>query len=226
MLSAGELPTVQIYDFQEEPEGEGILMEFRLMYEGPLHAETGSRPHVAEKHAIRKCFHPQLKELWNQLPLCRQKEQKYEFADGTTSFHDHIANRYQRCGYNFVPLVSQSTGADCCELNILFLRRDNPGSIVTSGGDIDNRIKVLFDALRMPTESSQLPKGCETPSSEEKPFYCLLEDDSLITTVRVETDRLLRPVTDGGKLHDVVLVVSVKTRMSGYGRLGEEELCS
>jgi hypothetical protein len=44
-----------------------------------------------------------------------------------------------------------------CSIDILFLHRDAPGRIVRSGGDIDNRIKVLFDALRVPDVCHGLP---------------------------------------------------------------------
>jgi len=50
--------------------------------------------------------------------------------------------------------------------------------LVTSGGDIDNRIKVLFDGLKMPETVSEL--GGVALESEEDPFFCLLEDDNLI----------------------------------------------
>lgn len=36
-----------------------------------------------------------------------------------------------------------------CHLDILFLRYDEPGQIFT-GGDLDGRIKVWFDALSVP----------------------------------------------------------------------------
>jgi hypothetical protein len=41
-------------------------------------------------------------------------------------------------------------------LNILFLRADIPGKVVQSG-DIDNRLKTLFDALRMPQPTWKWP---------------------------------------------------------------------
>jgi hypothetical protein len=39
-------------------------MEFRLIYEGRLPAQSGSNAHLAEKHSIRKEIHKQLKALW------------------------------------------------------------------------------------------------------------------------------------------------------------------
>ena len=55
------------------------------------------------------------------------------------------------------------------------------------GGDIDGRIKTLFDALRMPSEEEEKVGG--TPTAN--PLYCLLESDSLISDLSVRTARLL-----------------------------------
>jgi len=118
---------------------------------------------------------------------------------------EHVADDHQRCGGRFVPLVSKS-GGFTCSLEILFLRRDNPGHLIASGGDIDNRIKVLFDGLRMPDTVAEL--GGLPIDSDENPFFCLLEDDSLITNVTVTTDRLLTPQeTPEERIHDVHLVI-------------------
>jgi hypothetical protein len=104
-------------------------------------------------------------------------------------------------------MISEDRGI-ACSLDILFLRRDPPGKIVSGGGDIDNRIKVLFDALRMPQACNEIDGA---PGVGEDPFFCLLEDDSLITRVSVTTDRLLLPKTDDEHIHDVMLIIHVKT---------------
>lgn len=90
-------------------------------------------------------------------------------------------------------------------MNILFLRRDNPGNLIASGGDIDNRIKVLFDGLKMPDTVSDL--GGIPLGPDEDPFFCLLEDDSLITSVSITTDRLLIPQESDENVHDVCLII-------------------
>jgi hypothetical protein len=79
-----------------------------------------------------------------------------------------------------------------------------------SGGDIDNRIKTLFDALHVPKNCSEVQGA---PEDSEKPFYCLLEDDTLITGVQVRTDRLLIPIKDGQRETDVMLIVHVFVKM-------------
>jgi hypothetical protein len=119
---------------------------------------------------------------------------------------EHIAEDHQVCGGQFVPLISKA-GGFTCSLEILFLRRDNPGNLIASGGDIDNRMKVLLDGLRMPSTVAEL--GGLPIETDENPFFCLLEDDNLITRVSVTTDRLLTTQESGERLHDVVLVIHV-----------------
>jgi hypothetical protein len=95
-----------------------------------------------------------------------------------------------------------------CSLSILFLRTDAPGAIVNSG-DVDNRLKTLFDGLRMPTNKDEVRHG---PSDDEKPFFVLLEDDKLITHLSVETDTLLEQVSEHWDDNDVRLIISVKVK--------------
>jgi hypothetical protein len=85
------------------------------------------------------------------------------------------------------------------------LRPEAPGSVITQGSDIDNRLKTLFDSLRMPKNLNELPSGI-SPSDIDNPFFCLLEDDNLITKVSVTTDRLLRI---DSQQNDVLLVIHV-----------------
>ncbi len=79
------------------------------------------------------------------------------------------------------------------------------------GGDIDNRLKTLFDAMRIPVATEDYIR--RIPADDEKPMYCLLEDDKLITKITVETDQLLQlssgTTTDA---HQVRLVIRVQLR--------------
>jgi hypothetical protein len=92
-------------------------------------------------------------------------------------------------------------------INILFLRKQGP--LVHNGGDIDNQIKTLFDALKMPNpnDPGEIPEE-GTPD----PMYFLLEDDSLITGYGVETDRLLSGLPDDRD--KVRLIMEVNLRMN------------
>jgi hypothetical protein len=59
-----------------------------------------------------------------------------------------------------------------CSLQILFLRHDPPGSVIHAG-DLDNRVKTLIDALRMPNDAMELA-GNEKPSEgEDHSSVCL-----------------------------------------------------
>jgi len=198
-------------------------MEFRLLYQGPLPAagNAGKSRRAREKHQLRKCFNQQLRELWKQHPDLRQQfEGRFAVSGGGLAkrirlalpgqpgktWVEHIADDHQICGGRFVPLVSKA-GGFTCSLGILFLRRGNPGDLVASGGDIDNRMKVLWDGLRMPKAKQEL--GDLPIEADEDPFFCLLEDDSLVTSASVTTDRLLTPIGPGEKIHDVSLVIHV-----------------
>ncbi|MCJ7503408.1 MAG: hypothetical protein MUP80_10175 [Acidobacteriia bacterium] len=161
-------------------------------------------------------MHKQLAELWRRHPFLNERMETQIVDPGSTSISwvQLAAKNFERCGYRFLPLIGRDFGI-ACSLDILFLRRDDPGNLVRSGGDIDNRIKVLFDALRMPETGDELPTEYKQPAVDEDPFYCLLENDNLITEVRVTTDRLLKSVEPSGSENDVHLVIHVRTLVVG-----------
>jgi hypothetical protein len=112
----------------------------------------------------------------------------------------------------FVPLVSQTAGL-VAELDILFVRPQLPGAVVSSGGDLDNRIKTLLDALRVPRAGEIA--ATDRPGESEDPFYCLLEDDILVTRLAVTADQLLQPLEP----EEVLLVIHVGIKKTGRPRL-------
>ena len=90
-----------------------------------------------------------------------------------------------------------------------------------SGGDIDNRLKTLLDALAMPSQPNALPASA-TPDSGETPFFCVLEDDKLITKVSVQTYSLLAPVGSSSEVECTVLVRTKKLiKERGFGGLDD-----
>jgi hypothetical protein len=107
---------------------------------------------------------------------------KDEFESGLNRFADTRLN-----GFCFLPL-SRAEWHLRCSLDVLFLRREKPGKVFMMG-DLDNRLKTLFDALQMPQVGQEI--GTEVPGSDEPPFYILLQNDELIADVSVTTDRLL-----------------------------------
>jgi hypothetical protein len=134
--------------------------------------------------------------------------------DPNLPMREGLAQRYLLGDYRFVPLVREEL-ALLCSLDILFLRATPPGNVIQSA-DIDSRLKTVFDALKKPSDSGQLGKNHQTPSEGETPFYCLLEDDKLISHVSVTTDMLLEPTKQGlegnNARNDARLVIDVKIR--------------
>jgi hypothetical protein len=182
-------------------------MQFRLVYQGKLPAAGSSGTRNKEKHEIRKTLHKQLSELWRLHPILSRYLVK-DRQDGRSAA-EKMADKFEKCGFRFLPLMHDYFGSLACGLDILFLRRDQPGDLIKHGGDIDNRIKVLFDALRMPQDAQELTE--QKPGEGEDPFFCLLQDDKQITEVNITTDRFLAPQTAGQNINDVHLIIHVKT---------------
>jgi len=175
-------------------------MKFTLVYRGPV-KPNGDRKH---KHKLRRAFHPQLKDLWRLPPLNALATDPHHYL----SLDPQHAAQSVICqwgGFAFAPVVSNRLKLRA-HLEILFLRPEEAGKIIHEGGDIDNRIKTLLDALRVPTEG-ELPEE-DTPANDESPFFCLLEDDALITGLSVVTDRLL----GGTQAGEALLVITVQAR--------------
>ncbi len=210
-------------------------MKFRLTYDGELRP-TGNdpiggqrNPLAPHKHSIRKQFHKQLKRLWSTDKfLSEHKVWGQDWAPQAPAADSHwariapdphdmvplveaIATQYQEFGYRFVPLVVPKFHL-LCSLDVLFLRRDNPGSVI-SAGDIDNRIKTLIDALRRPRNQTELVEEDATPGEDEDPFFCLLDDDKQVSHLSVETDVLLDPVEKNEVNNSKAkLIITVKLR--------------
>ncbi len=183
-------------------------MEFRLVYQGPL--KTGGKDN---KHEIRCKFHPQLRKLWEQPPLqyyvptLPMPPQMY--PPPKYVLEPHVVGDFK-----FRPLVTAGLNL-IAQLDILLLRPEPPGALIVQGGDIDNRLKTLFDALRMPKEAKELP-GSARPGAGETPFFCLLEDDALVTAVSVDTDKLLEETQSADWVHLFIRVRVRGTTLTGH----------
>jgi hypothetical protein len=178
------------------------LMEFHLVYAGNLLKSSRSGK-TWEKHQIRRYFHPQLKKLWETHPLLQfYTEPQHSDRRGKQIVIEHhtdtqlgtLAQKFE----GYIPLVMKDFGM-VCELDILFLRAEPAGNVLqrggAGGGDIDNRIKTLFDALCLPLRG-QAAKPRLGDEPDPTPLYVLLEDDSLITSVKITADRFLAAVDD------------------------------
>lgn len=130
-----------------------------------------------------------------------------------------IVNNFFRAigNYRFLPLVRSDMNL-IARLDITFLRPEEPCCLITKGGDIDNRLKTLFDALRIPSEANELPSRL-IPEDDETPiFYCLLESDSLITSVSVVTDRLLVHTQASDEVLLLIHTIVRGTRVTGVNQ--------
>ncbi|MEQ9542808.1 MAG: hypothetical protein RIU46_38980 [Deltaproteobacteria bacterium] len=156
---------------------------------------------------MRKVFHPQLVDLWSQPPLSAQRSRLLDPnrrpenpPGGWNVLHD-VA------GHTFAATVN-SRLETTAELEIVLLRPEAPGALLAQGGDIDNRLKTLLDALTIPRHENAVPDAF-VPAEDERPFHCLLEDDALVTALSVRTHRWLNP--DAARDSEVVLLVHVAT---------------
>jgi hypothetical protein len=189
-------------------------MEFTLHYRGPLKAASQKKKRKDHKHCLRKQFHKQLKELW-KLP------QLSEFQNALlVPEPDALESRtlLRRVGqYHFAPLISSYFDL-VASLEIVMLRPEPEGRIFVRSGDIDNRLKTLLDALKVPNETAALPDN--VPPSSDETFFCLLEDDSLITNVDIQTAHWLEP--DAQDSDEVVLLLRVRTKPTRvtWGNMG------
>ncbi len=179
-------------------------MRFHLTYEGPLLGATSSfiAPH---KHAIRRAFSPQLRKLWEVSPRLQPHD------PARPNDYDGRLGRWHMHGERFVPLVEEDSGV-MCELKVLILRPEAPGSVIHSG-DLDNRIKTVLDALRLPHSSREI----DPSTSDGEPIFCLLQDDAMVERLEVCADTLLRPA-EKNDVH-VVIEVSLRPYKGTFGAL-------
>jgi len=204
---------------------EGKCMRFRLLYDGRLLGASRSDTRAPHKHEIRRELSPQLKRLWETDPNLFQvlrtmgnywlsdhpedKETLPSTDDGVRqSLREfglrYWAHKWERGSHGFIPLVTQDMELRC-SLDILFLRPEAPGMLIR-GADLDNRLKTLFDALRLPANLDEM--GGSIQAGE--PTYCLLEDDRLISEIKVTADHLLLlPKEESSHSNDVFLVIEV-----------------
>ncbi|MGR3318615.1 MAG: hypothetical protein ACUZ8O_09060 [Candidatus Anammoxibacter sp.] len=170
-----------------------MKFDFTLHYDGNLKS-NGDPTH---KHSLRKHFHKQLQCYLNSQP------------DAVKRLVENQGNSdILRRGFKFIPFI-RSKNFMVGQVDIFILQPGPLGSIFTGGGDIDNRLKTLFDSLKVP-EQDAIPQG-EQPSGDEEPFYCVFEDDRLITKVSVNTAQLLEKRKDDSNVILTIKVVGEET---------------
>lgn len=183
-------------------------MEFRLVYEGPLLAQGAKAAH---KWEIRRALHPQLARLWQEKPLAAAAPRLLDAGPQRTP--ESIV--LEKDGLRFAPLVSQKLNL-YAEISVLLMRQQVQGALFNEGGDIDNRLKTLLDALRPPRGANE-GRAPDARDEDPDPFFCLMEDDALISKVSVETALLLRPAPPDHVL--AIIGVHVKKTMLTYANM-------
>jgi hypothetical protein len=166
------------------------FMDSRLFYDGPLKSNRGP----VDKQILRREFHRQLKDLVDRKPM--------EPFKRLVEAKHRLATLIELDGFTFVQIITERL-ARVAMLRITLLTPEEPGHAVTQAGDLDNRVKTLLDALRVPKSLSELPKD-DRPLDGETPFYCLLEGDALVSGLTVVSDRLLGRQVDPAT---VVLII-------------------
>jgi hypothetical protein len=197
-------------------------MKLSLQYSGPL--TSSSRHRNAVKQRIRTVFSPQLlgfcsvqeerrpRDLYFlSLPPGRTNLREGTLKGNRIVFQGAVGMQDRHCfvrlgKYTVIPLVTRPSNL-LVSLHIHLYRREEPGGVIVTGGDLDNRLKTLFDALRMPHTSDEIPD--DDPGADPR-LFCLLEDDSLITEVTVETHRLFEPAANEERDTDVRLSVHIQ----------------
>jgi hypothetical protein len=186
------------------PDEEYYLKLF-LSYRGELksNADAGS------KHKLRLHFHPQLKRAILGSPYFLAHKETWVWPDMLESFAE--MNGKTLNGHRFLSLAGDHVvGVDTSrrtnstvELDVLILSPGPPGSLLNRNGDIDNRLKTLFDALQVP--DSEQSKKLASEDIPDGLVVCLMADDLLVTDVRVSTGELL---DWDGESREVLLLVT------------------
>lgn len=101
-------------------------------------------------------------------------------------------------GYSFFSAISK--GPVACNLAIRIERRGLPGSLFEHDGDLDNRLKTLLDALKVPRNENEVTDPPTSLNSQTKArgyCPCLLEDDSMVTGLSITTIPSLESMSKG-----------------------------
>ncbi|PDQ19275.1 hypothetical protein CN311_20415 [Mesorhizobium sanjuanii] len=145
-------------------------------------------------------IHPQMEALWSLQPLKNNDWLR-------SRSESNLGVLEVRNGFEFAPLISTSVGL-LAEINVTILRNRHSNDRQGIHGDIDNRVKTLFDALRIPT-LGEINVLSEKGVIFHERTFCLLQDDDLVTKLTVETDRWL-----GVPPHQTLAIIRVAIKAS------------
>jgi hypothetical protein len=145
---------------------EAWILRFALRYSGDLLKSASSNARILEKQELRRRLDPQLRRVWERHPALRIIDRNklrepvkiHDRWDVETTWHDMALHDFlyrRRVGASwFVPLITPSMEVHC-HLALRFGRLTKVGTIF-EGGDLDGRLKTLFDALAIPKDDNQL----------------------------------------------------------------------
>ena len=98
-----------------------VGMEFRLVYQGPLHS-SGNKSASRKCHEIRRYFHPQLINLWNTIPALGVPKDVFEYQKSWIIAQSHgmtpidrqkLSETYTLGTKSYLPLVCPEHEITC-----------------------------------------------------------------------------------------------------------------
>jgi hypothetical protein len=167
--------------------GAFVEMQFSLVYDGDLPSIGNSTPPLRQSKlqavwAVRDVISRQLDRLYETHPILRGAG----FTENRMAANE-ARRPIRRHGQTFLALARPELRLKC-QLDIKMLVNHEPGSVLTGTGDLDNRIKTLNDALRVPKEQHEMGSH-QVPAGQA--YICLMSDDALVTGFKVAMDRHL-----------------------------------
>jgi hypothetical protein len=159
--------------------------------------------HTQDPHGLKQ-------EVWRAGSPAMAPEGKIVFGEKPEK-SINLCQPIEVGGRSFIPLVRDSLALKC-SLKIAYFKRDEPGKIIQSG-DLDNRLKTLFDALSVPDDQQIINDGSSDP------IFCLMENDRQITGVTIESHQLLAPMSNDDK--DVHMTIEVDVRVTQSRRYNQ-----
>lgn len=175
-------------------------MEFCLHYYGKLK----SRDNASGKHKIRQQLHPQMRSVCLSKQFCDMFDELNGIPPNSDEPHMYSDIGEKR--YWFLICEAYKSIVD---LSITILLPHAVGAIVNNGGDIDNRIKTLFDALRIPAVASEIP-STDSFNYGSEGMFCLLQDDKLINRVSIVSYQDHEPIDNDS----VRCFIEVRTKIT------------
>jgi hypothetical protein len=178
-------------------------MEFTLFHKGKVNdGKTDNKKRKDVVHDIRLEFHRQLTALRHLPPLNDNHKDWFECSQENKLFKA-VDNK------NFICLVSTDLKM-YVDLHVdIFSAYKN-----RSFKDIDNKLKIIFDALQIPQKKAELPNNWTQSGKDENPLICLLSDDKLIYKLQVDTDYILQK--EFFKHEEIACFIKVKIKSNKY----------